>query len=308
MIIRAVLFSLLICLAPLAAPAQAGEQGFVDDSGQTVRWSKPFQRIISLYPAHTENLLSLGLEEELIGVSPGVSDLPGATGKPVYSYHDDPERFLAASPDLVLVRPMIERGYPKLMERLRGWGAKVVSLQPHTMAELFDYWRKLGKLTGRQAQAEEMVRSFQAGVERLERRVAGIPPEKRPRVFFESIHSRMKTFAPDSMSVFALTAAGGVNLASDASPVRGTNIAEYGKERILSRAHEMDVYLAQRGTMNKVEAGDIAGESGFAAIKAVAQGRVHLIDEDLVSRPTPRLLLGIARLQALLHPGLEQAR
>ncbi len=305
---RAVLCALFVCLVLLAAKARAGEQSFVDDSGQTVRWSKPFGRVISLYPAHTENLLALGLDAELVGVSPGVEDLPGAAGKPVFSYHDDPERFLAAGPDLVLVRPMIERGYPKLMERLRGWGAAVVSLQPHTMAELYDYWRKLGSLTGRAAQAEEMVRAFQAGVEREERQAAGIPPGKRPRVFFESIHSRMKTFAPDSMAVFVLTAAGGVNLASDARPVRGTNIAEYGKERILSQAPEMDVYLAQRGTMNKVEVRDIAGESGFAAIKAVAQGRVYLIDENLVSRPTPRLLQGIARLRELLYTKPGAAR
>lgn len=304
--------ALLFCLAcamaaPVMSTAWAG-QSFTDDAGRAVSWDKPFTRIISLYPAHSENLLALGAKAQLIGISPGEVDQPGAAGLPVFSYHDDPERFLAARPDLVLIRPMIERGYPKLMERLRGWGVAVVSLQPHTSEELHEYWRRLGRLTGRESQTEQMVRSFTEGVARLEARVAAVPVERRPRVFFESIHSRMKTFAPDSLAIFALTAAGGVNLAADASPARGTNIAEYGKERILALGSRLDVYLAQQGTMNKVSVGDIVNETGFAALKAVREGRVHLVDEELVARPTPRLLEGIAAIQAFLYPEREGTR
>lgn len=297
--------ALLLCLA--ASPAGAG-RSFSDDAGRVVSWDKPFSRVISLYPAHSENLLELGVRERLIGVSPGEIGQPGAAGLPVFSYQDDPERFLAARPDLVLIRPMIERGYPKLVERLRGWGVAVVSLQPHTPEELYEYWRRLGRLTGGEDRAEEMVRDFRAGVARLEARLAGVPPANRPRVYFESIHARMKTFAPDSLAVFCLTAAGGVNLAADASPARGTNIAEYGKERILALGERLDVYLAQRGTMNKVATADIKAETGFAALKAVREGRVHLVDEELVSRPTPRLLEGIAAIQAILYPNLGAAR
>lgn len=306
------LLTLLLCLAcatasPAMSTAWAG-QSLSDDAGRLVSWDKPFSRVISLYPAHSENLLALGAGAQLIGVSPGEIEQPGAAGLPVFSYHDDPERFLAAGPDLVLIRPMIERGYPKLVERLRGWGVAVVSLQPHTPAELYEYWRRLGRLTGREAQAERMVADFSAGVARLEARVAAVPVAARPRVYFESIHSRMKTFAPDSLAVFCLTAAGGVNLAADASAARGTNIAEYGKERILALGDRLDVYLAQQGTMNKVSAAEITAETGYAALKAVREGRVHLVDEELVSRPTPRLLEGIAAIQAILYPSLGAAR
>jgi iron complex transport system substrate-binding protein len=300
--------ALLLALACAAIPSVWAGHSFTDDAGRVVSWDNPFTRIISLYPAHSENLLALGAKEQLIGISPGEVEQSGAAGLPVFSYHDDPERFLAARPDMVLIRPMIERGYPKLVERLRGWGVAVVSLQPHTSEELYNYWHRLGQLTGRDAQAEEMVRAFSEGVARLEARVAAVPLERRPRVFFESIHSRMKTFAPDSLAAFCLTAAGGVNLAADASPARSTNIAEYGKERILALGSHLDVYLAQQGTMNKVRADDIVNETGFAALKAVRQRRVHLVDEELVSRPTQRLLEGIAAIQAILYPELGGTR
>ena len=124
----------------------------------------------------------------------------------------------------------------------------------------------------------------------------------RKRVYFEAIHSKMKTFTPDSMAVFALEAAGGINVAADAEPVRNTNIAYYGKERILSRSREIDVYLAQSGVMNKPTVKLIANEPGFKTIKAVADQEIHIVDEQIVSRPTMRLLDGIYQIGKILYP------
>lgn len=292
----------------LLAAGAVWAAGFVDDSGQRIEVTRPFKRIISLYGAHTENLFSLGLDREIIGVSPNESYPPAALGKPVFSYRDDPERFLAARPDLVLIRPMIFRGHRALVKRLQEFGIEVVSLQTRTVKQMFAYWRRLGLLTGRQARAEDMIRRFRQGLARLKARVAHIPPSRRPRVFFESIHRKMKTFAPDSMAVFVLEAAGGINLAADAKSVHHSNIASYGKERILALGDKVDVYLAEVGPMNRVTVEEIKNESGFKALKAVREGRIYLVDEKIVSRPTLRLLKGIETIQGYLYPGLEARR
>jgi iron complex transport system substrate-binding protein len=84
--------------------------------------------------------------------------------------------------------------------------------------------------------------------------------------------------------------------------VRGTNIAAYGKERILSRASEIDVFLAQAGTMNPASVTMIRSESGFQAIRAVKNNQIYLVDERLVSRPTLRLLEGIFEIGKILYP------
>jgi iron complex transport system substrate-binding protein len=300
---RCLFVALALVMIGWAGLAGAGEV-WRDDSGQAQETGKSYRRIISLYGAHTENLLALGAAGELVGVTTGDRELTGAEEKTVFSYHDDLERFLAARPDLILVRPMIWRGYRPLLERLIRSGIAVVSLQPHGVNEMYEYWRRLGELSGRRTQADKMARDFAQGVEGVKRRVADRPVENRPRVFFEAIHARMKTVAPDSMAAFCLETAGGINAAADAQAARGTNIAEYGKERILALAPTLDVYLAQVGTMNRVSVEAIKTESGFSAIKAVAQGRVHLVDEALVSRPTLRLLQGMAFIQGLLYPDL----
>lgn len=272
----------------------------MDQNGRRLQVTIPFQRVISLYGAHTENLFSLGLGKEIIGVS-AHEDYPAeALQRPVFSYHDDPEKFLVARPDLVLIRPMIDRGYPQFVARLEKSGITVVSLQPAAANEIYTYWEILGILTGRQQRAQTLIKHFRHTAERLHMLTATI--EVKKKVYFEAIHSKMKTFAPDSMAIFALETAGGMNVAQDARPVRKTNIAFYGKERILSHAGEIDVYLAQYGAMNTPSMALIKNEPGFQAIKAVKNNEIYILDERVVSRPTMRLLIGIFEIGKILYP------
>lgn len=291
----------ILCLFVFAGNG-LGEVGFVDDNGNRIVVKKPFTRIISLYPAHTENLVSLGAGNQIIGVSPHETFPPSVLSKPVFSYHDDLEKFLQARPDLVLIRPMIYRGFRKLVDRLKESGIRVVSLQPTTIQGMFEYWKKLGILTGREREAREMIAHFNARLREVEAIVKKIPRPERKRVYFEAIHRRMKTFSPESMAIYVLTKAGGINVATDAIPVRHSNIAEYGKEKILSHAREIDVYLAQKGAMNRTSVDIIRHEPGFEAIRAVAEGQIYIINESIVSRPTLRLLEGIFEIGRFLYP------
>jgi iron complex transport system substrate-binding protein len=265
---------------------------------------KPFERIISLYGAHTENLFFLGLDQAVIGVGRNDRYPPQARQKQRFSYQDGPEKFLAARPDLVLIRPMISRGYPDLVQRLLQSGIEVLSLQPGTVQEMYIYWEMLGVLTGKQDQARDMIRCFQQAVKQYAALTESI--ENKKTVYFEAIHSRMKTFSPGAMALFVLSTAGGVNVATDATPSRGTNIAVYGKERILAKASDIDVYLAQKGPMNSISKTAIQEEPGFHLIKAVQEDQIYIVDEKLVSRPTFRLLRGIQRIGLILYPNLFQ--
>lgn len=271
-----------------------------DDSGRRITISRPFQRIISLYGAHTENLFAIGCADQIIGVSPNEAFPPEATRKPIFSYHDDLEKFLAAKPDLVLIRPMIDRGYGRLIGGLEKAGITVVSLQPTTPDELRQYWKLLGLLTGKVREVESLTTYFFGQVERFRKAAADIP--NRKRVYFEAIHDRMKTFSPNSMPIFLLETVGGIHVAPDAEVVKESQIAYYGKERILAKADQIDVFLAQIGVMNAVTVDTIRNEPGFNVIAAVKAGRIHLVDEMLVSRPGPRLLIGMLTIGRILYP------
>lgn len=289
----------LFILFWLICVGSATGQPILDNNGRVIVVTKPYSRIISLYPAHTQNLIDMGAADQIVAV--GRSDMK-LSDLPHLSFRDDPERLLALQPDLVLIRPMISRGYPRLVQRLQQSGVAVVSLQPVDMEELFRYWETLGTLSGHEQGARQMIATFGAGLAEIKLRVDDIPKKERKQVYFEAIHKRMKTFAPSSMAIFVLESAGGINAAGDAVPVRATNIAAYGKERILALAERIDVFLAQKGRMNPVTVQVISQEPGFQVIKAIQQHQIHLIDEKIVSRPTLDLLQGIDKIYSLLYP------
>jgi len=311
--IHTVCFLLMLTLTVPAIPAKAGGAVFrveasgtvIDQAGRRIEMQRPFTQIITLYGAHTENLFSLGLKEKIIGVSRNEAYPPEAMAKPVFSYHDDPEKFMAAAPDLVLIRPMIDRGYPQLVRRLEKSGIAVVSIQPGTIEEMYAYWEILGALTGTRDAASKMIARFKGEISRIRRLTRPVHPKKR--VYFEAIHDRMKTFSPDAMAIFVLETAGGINVAGDAKPVRNTNIAFYGKERILARGSDIDVFIAQKGAMNRPTVSVIKNESGFSAIKAIQNDQILIVDEMIVSRPTVRLIHGVYEVGHFLYPDLFPA-
>lgn len=272
---------------------------FLDNDGKVIQPDRSFSRIISLYGAHTRNLIDMGAGSQILAVGRSDKQLPTL---PQLSFRDDPERFLALEPDLVLIRPMLSRAYPTMVQRLEQNGVTVVSLQPTSVDEMFRYWETLGVLSGHQEEARQMIARFGAGLAEISLLVNQIPTDKRQRVYFESIHKRMKTFSPSSMAMFVLQSAGGINVAEDAIQVRKGNIAAYGKERILAKAEQIDIFLAQQGRMNRVSKKMIINEPGFQVIRAVRNKQVFLVDEKLVSRPTLGLLQGITTVFDILYP------
>ncbi len=272
---------LALCCAWGASPAAAGA------------------RIISLYAGHTWNLEALGAAGMLVGVG---EDSPGLPGVPVVGARDGAEAIAALKPDLVLARPMHRNTRPGFLEQLERLGVTVVCLQPASPEELEPYWLELGRLCGREVAARDMARDFRQGLARLDAQVAAIPRDGRKRVFFESIHRQFKTVSPGSMAAFVLEHAGGINVAADALPVAGSNIAHFGLERLVALGDSLDVYLAQRGPMNPVSVEEIVSTPGFSAIGAVRRGQVFLVDEALTSRPTPRLLDGMRQVASILYP------
>ncbi|TKB07176.1 ABC transporter substrate-binding protein [Desulforhopalus sp. IMCC35007] len=296
---------LLLFASSLWGQEAGGEKYIFDSHGKKISFTKPFTRIISLYSAHTENLCTLGAANQLSGISTS-DDYPDIVlDRPRFSYRDDPEKFIAGSPDLVLIRPMVERSYPEFIKKLRDAGITVISLQPTNIEEMLDYWRALGSLSGHEEEAETMCKRFSDSVSAMTARVDKIPESERPKVYFEAIHAKMKTFAENSIGMFILETAGGVNIVSDASRVRTTNIAFVGKEKLLSRGNDIDIFLSQHGRMNPVNIEVIKNEPGFEAIRAVRDNNIYLIDEQLVSRPTIRILEGIDKLHTIFYPLAE---
>lgn len=280
----------------------AGKIHFTDDFGQEIFLDKPAKRIISLYSAHTENLFALGLDEEIIGIGKSDAFPPQIRTREIFDYRSDPEKVIAADPDLVLIRPFINRGNPDFVEALKKANITVVSLYPEKFTDFSAYIKKLALLTGKEQEAEVLLSKFNNDLEVIKNKMAKIEP--KVKVYFESTENEYRTITQDSMAARAISLAGGINIASDAEAVReGTSIASYGAEKILEKAAEIDVFVSQRGAMNSGgNEHSISIRPGFHAIKAVSEGRIYTIDEKFVSSPTFRFAKGVHELARMFYP------
>lgn len=291
----------------LPAGSKEYEIDIVDDSGYRVRLEKPADRIISLYSAHTENLFSLGLDREIIGV--GTSDIypPAALDKKVFDYRSDPEKIISQKPDLVLIRPFIERNSPDFVNSLRRSGINVVSLYPESFGEFDDYVMKLAILTGKERTASKKLDEFHKELKSMGSATSGI--EDKVGVYFESSDRDYTTVTVDSMPSYALQLAGGINVAGDVEPItEGSSIAAYGIENILQKGKEIDVYVTQRGAMGGGgNTHSISIRPGFDSISAVKSGRIVEINQKIISSPTFRFTKGVKELMRSFYPDLFDA-
>jgi iron complex transport system substrate-binding protein len=262
-------------------------------------------RIISLYAAHTEIVLRVGARDNLVGISEQETyDGPETQGwkRPqTFSVGDDVEKYLAANPDIILIRPQHLGSAKGLFDSLAATGIRIWVKQIIHAEELYDYWLEIGKICGKDEKASGMVAAFKEALKPYEERTKA--RTKRPGVFFESVHKEVKTFTPDSIPIWVVTVSGGINVASDAQPARpGLVVADYGPEKLLAKASEVDVFLSQEGPMNRVPLDVIKNRTIYQALPAIKDGRAYKVPEDLVSRPTPSLIEGIALLESIFFP------
>jgi iron complex transport system substrate-binding protein len=107
----------------------------------------------------------------------------------------------------------------------------------------------------------------------------------------------VKTFTPDSLPIWLVELAGGRNVAADArAQAPEIIIADYGPERLLARAGEVDIFISQAGPMNRAGLKQVLDRSVYQPLAAFKTGRVYKIPEAVLARPTPALLEGLEDL------------
>lgn len=307
---KKVLGSILLAIALLLTGCTAKQTNseknitFTDDLGTKIELKSPAKRIISLYSAHTENLFSLGLNEEIIGVGRDDTYPKEVTSKKVYDYKGDPEAIIKEKPDVVLMRTTVSKTYPDFVKTLQDAGIQVVSLYPDNFKDFDKYIETLALITGKEKEAKIKLDLFHKELDELKSKSDKITQKKK--VFLEIMANDFKTCAKDSLAWNSIEIAGGKNVAEDAKGDKtSASIATFGQEKLLSKADEIEVYIAQKGAMNlNVSENIIKKRPGFNTIKAIKDNKIIIVDEKLVSSPTFRFVLGVTELQKSMYPKL----
>ena len=244
--------------------------------------AQAYERIVSLYPGHTDNIVALGAGGKLVGISENDNEglLPDL---PRFSMKAGPEALLALRPDLVLTRRLADSQNPELRKVLERAGVRVEVIDPPSWDEFENYLRKIADLFG--TPPDDAVNELNKIRAEIRGAAKDASHGHSPLVFVEATARELHTCSPDSWAAHLVELAGGVNAAASASPLRaGSAIAPWGLERVLETINSgLEVYLVQRGAMNATDEAALAARSWSGALDKV---RVAVVPEYLLSRPS----------------------
>jgi len=275
---------------------------FTDGLGRTVSLEKPAQAIVSIAPSNTEILFALGAGEQVVGRD-AFSDYPEAAS----SLPDvgggwgelNNELIVSLQPDLVLAAQINTAEQVKTLEDL---GLTVFYLaNPTDLDGLYANLETVARLTGRESEAAVLVADLKARVEAVEQKIA--PSSIRPLVFYELDGTEPNapwTSGPGTFVDLLISMAGAQNLGHE---LEGDWVQVSVEDLI---AKNPDYILLGDYVWGGIKPEDVAARPGWDAMQAVKDGKVLPFDDNLVSRPGPRMVDGLEELARLLHPEIYQ--
>jgi len=286
---------LMLCVLILFAPSlsYSSTLRLKDEVGREVVFPFPPKRIVSLAPNITEILFCLGLDEEVVGVSIHCNYPEKVKSRVrVGSYISiDFERVISLKPDLILATGA---GNPKeVVERFNTLGFPTYVIFPKRFDGVLQSIRHIGQVVGKEKDALRVIESMNQRRERIVHLTGGL---SRPKVFLQVGDSPIVTVGRGSFGDDLIRLAGGENVAGREREM----YPRLGREDILKRSPEVILISSMNpnGDYERI----FREWERWKMIPAVKQGRIHLINSDLIDRPSPRIIDGLEEMARLLHP------
>jgi len=290
--LKSILLVSLITILWISTSSSA-TRTFIDEVGREVTFPFPPQRIVSLAPNITEILFSLGLDEEIVGVSIHCNFPEKARIKPrVGSYISvDFEKITSLKPDLIIATGA--GNTREMVDRLGKLGFPSYVIYPKNFNDIMKSILNIGEVVNRERAAKRITEEMRKRSHRVVELTQGLP---RLKVFIQISDAPMVTVGQGSFADDLIRLAGGENIAGKEKEV----YPRFGMEEILKRSPEVIVISSMnpRGDYQKV----LQEWKRWTTIPAVKNGRLYLIDSDLLDRPSPRIIDGLEELAKVLHP------
>lgn len=294
-----ILAVLLLSACGAAAAPAAAPITLTDGLGRSVALAGPAQKIVSLAPSNTEILFAIGAGGKVVGRDE-FSDYPAeakalpSVGGSMGTY--SLETIASLKPDLVLAA---EINTPEQVKSLEDLGVTVYYLSnPKDLDGMYANLKIVGQLAGREKEAETLAASLQARVQAVSKII--LPLSSRFTVFYEldgSDPAKPWTVGGGTFLSQLIALAGGFNVGDS---LQG-DYAQMSQEELLV-ANPMVILLGDAAY--GVTAEQVAARPGWDGLAAVQQGRIFPFDDNLVSRPGPRLVDGLEQIAKLLRPEL----
>ena len=281
---KLLLCALLLALAPLAACGDDDQDPAVATDGDATTTTEGSadapQAIVSISPTATESLFAIGAGDQVVAVD-DQSDYPeGVPTSDLSAYEPNVEAIASYEPDLVVS----SSADPALVDGLESLGIDV--LVQEAAVEIDDVYaqiEELGDVTGHAEEARDLTAQMREDLAEIE---AGAADRPELTAYWE--------LDPTYYSVTSATFIGklldiaNVRSIADEAQAEANDYPQLSAEYIVQA--DPDLILLADTECCQQDAAAVAARDGWAGMKAVAEGNVVALGDDVASRWGPRIV------------------
>ena len=246
--------------------------------------------IVALSPSAAEILFTIGAGDQVSAVSEFTDFPPEAKSKPVVGGFDGKtlsiETIMSFKPDLVYIT---EGMHNFLIATLEANGIAYYISKGDSIASVETEILEVGKITGHEKEAAKVVDGMEKKLKKAAKSGAG---DAAAKVYWEVWNAPYMSAGASSFINDVIKAAGGQNIFSDL-PDAYPMVSE---ESIISRRPAVILIPASTG----LAASSVGLRNGWAEIPAVKNSKVFVVDDNVYTRPGPRVADVVLDLAGLL--------
>ena len=283
---------------------RSGSPADLSNPGQALAggYSAVPKRVVSIGPNLTETIFALGRGDHVVGVTDFCTYPPEVRNLPKVGGYINPnlERLLALGPDLVIVRGKHE----KVDRFCRSKAIPILHVNMDSLSSIYEGIIQLGSVFRKVERAQMLCEAIRHQLKAVSRHVSQYP---RLKVFISlgrapGSLANIYTAGGPSFMTEILKIAGGDNIFEDVKK----SYPEVSKESLIRRAPEVIFEMRPGEDLADARRKQIREDwKVLRGVPAIANGRIHILTEDYLLIPGPRVGVATRFLAETLHPDFE---
>lgn len=267
----------------------------IDDLGRQIRLDAPAERIVCLVPSITETLFAFGAGDRVVGVTQYcIHPSDGVAGKPKVGGTKNifVEKILSLEPDLVIANAEENRKHQ--IDKLENTGLRVFVTFPKTIDGCLKTMRDVAFLTAAETVAAPILADIEAARADATLRIR----DPRPSVLCPIWKNPYMTINRDTFVSSVIRESGGANIFDSASE----RYPKFSLDEAVRLKPEVIILPTEPYYFKEADKADF---DSLDDVPAVRNGRIHVVEGELLSWHGPRVARALRHLSALLHPGFS---
>lgn len=265
-----------------------------DMAGNEVTLEKIPEKMVVLLPSDVEILYELGVEDAIIGVGEYCNYPKEALKKQIIATGEqlNVEQIISLKPDVVIIGEMAQS--TDQIKQLKDAGIPVVVTNSQNIADTYKAITLLGMISGKEKEADNLVANMKKSFQEIEKKAKG---NYEKTIYFEvsPLEYGLWTAGKDTFMQELADLLKVKNIFEDLS-----GWAEISEEQVLERNPD---YIVTSTMTNKDTSpvDEIMARSNWRNVEAVSKKQVFKGDNDMMTRPGPRLVDAAKELYQFIY-------